>query len=60
MPEAYQRQLAVYRAVLQEIYPTAEIYTHLLWIDAPKLDTLEEAASLAALSRARQQLVSSG
>ncbi len=58
MPEAYQRQLAVYRAVLQEIYPTAEVRAHLLWIDGPKLETIDEDASLAALSRARQQLVS--
>ena len=59
-PEAYQRQLAVYQAVLQEIYPTAEIRAHLLWIDIPRLDTLDAAVSQAALTRTRQQLVSNG
>ena len=60
MPEAYQRQLAVYQSVLQEIYPTSKVVAHLLWIDVPRLDTLDETASQSARARARQQLVSSG
>jgi ATP-dependent helicase/nuclease subunit A len=52
MPEAYLRQLAVYVAVLREVYSGAEVRAHLLWIDVPRLDTADEAALAGALERA--------
>jgi ATP-dependent helicase/nuclease subunit A len=54
-PAAYRRQLALYRAVLQQLYPTRPVRAALLWtealewmeISAPALD-----AELAALEAA--------
>ena len=52
-PPAYVRQLALYRALLQKLYPQRAIHTALLWtestelmeISAPALDA--ELASIA-------------
>ena len=52
MPEAYLRQLALYQAVLREIYPKHEVRAHLLWIDVPRLDTASDVDLEAALKRA--------
>ncbi len=60
LPEAYQRQLAVYQAVVQEIYPAAKVNAHLLWIDTARIVTMNDSDLRAALGRARQQLVSDG
>ncbi len=53
-PAAYIRQLALYRALLQKLYPQKAIRTALLWTETPELmeisaPTLDaELASLAA------------
>ena len=37
MPAAYVRQLALYRAVLLQLYPDKAIRAALLWTDVPDL-----------------------
>ncbi|MDB5446616.1 MAG: helicase, UvrD/Rep family, partial [Phenylobacterium sp.] len=51
---AYLRQMAVYAAVLAEIFPGRRIEAALIWTDGPKLMPVPEkliAASLAELGR---------
>jgi ATP-dependent helicase/nuclease subunit A len=52
---AYLRQMAVYAAVLGEVFPGRRIEAALIWTDGPKLMPIPEnllAASLAELGRA--------
>ena len=42
VPPIYLRQLAAYRAVLQEIYPLLTIRCALLWTDGPRLMQISE------------------
>jgi ATP-dependent helicase/nuclease subunit A len=42
-PVAYVRQMAAYRALLQEIYPGRAVRCALLWTAAPRLMVLDEA-----------------
>jgi len=60
MPEAYLRQLAVYAAVLREIYPTSAVRAHILWLDSARLQTAETGELDAALDRTRHELVNHG
>ena len=51
---AYVRQMAVYAAVLAEVFPGRRIEAALVWTDGPKLMPIPEnllAASLAELGR---------
>ena len=51
---AYLRQMAVYAAVLADIFPTRRIEAALIWTDGPKLMAVPEilmAESLADLGR---------
>jgi ATP-dependent helicase/nuclease subunit A len=55
VPPAYIRQLALYRAVLAELYPDRTIRAALLWTDVPDLMEIPAAAmdrELAALTSA--------
>ncbi|MGB9118228.1 hypothetical protein, partial [Bradyrhizobium sp.] len=36
-PSAYVRQLALYRAVLQKLYPQLPVRTALLWTETPEM-----------------------
>jgi ATP-dependent helicase/nuclease subunit A len=52
---AYRRQLALYRALLAEIYPTHTVRAFLLWTVTPRLmeidaKTLDESMPYAAAS----------
>src|SRR6185437_14582034 len=47
--EAYTRQLALYRAVLQEIYPRRAVRAALIWTEVPDLMELSSGAMDAAL-----------
>jgi ATP-dependent helicase/nuclease subunit A len=42
-PEAYLRQMAVYKALLAKIYPQKTIRCALLWTAVPRMDVLDEA-----------------
>jgi len=42
VPEQYLRQMALYRALLQEIYPGREIRCVLLWTDGPHIMALDD------------------
>ena len=42
VPPIYLRQMAAYRAVLQEIYPLVTIRCALLWTDGPRLMQISE------------------
>jgi ATP-dependent helicase/nuclease subunit A len=42
-PMAYLRQMAVYRALLREIYPHKRVQSALLWTAGPRMDVLDEA-----------------
>ena len=55
MPPAYIRQLALYRAVLTELYPDKTIRAALLWTEVPDLMEIPAAAldrELAAVTSA--------
>ncbi len=56
MPEAYLRQLAVYVAVLTEVYPTRPVHAHLLWIDSARFDTATPDDLAGALARAKAHI----
>ena len=43
-PKAYVRQLALYRAVLSELYPDKAIRAALIWTDVPDLMEIPAAA----------------
>ena len=60
LPEAYLRQLAVYAAVLGEIYPAAHVSAHVLWLDAARLDTADTDDLAAALERVKHEHVNRG
>jgi ATP-dependent helicase/nuclease subunit A len=44
VPPAYIRQLALYRAVLMQLYPDKAIRAALLWTDVPDLMEIPAAA----------------
>jgi ATP-dependent helicase/nuclease subunit A len=50
-PDAYVRQLALYRAVLTKLYPDRPIRAALVWTEVPELMELSAAALDAALAR---------
>jgi ATP-dependent helicase/nuclease subunit A len=50
VPEAYVAQLALYRAVLGELYPDKRIRAALVWTDVPDLMEISEASLDAALA----------
>jgi ATP-dependent helicase/nuclease subunit A len=50
IPRGYVRQLALYRAVLQKLYPNHQVRAALVWTAAPALTELPAAALDAALS----------
>lgn len=52
VPEAYLRQMAVYRAALLRIYPDRPVYSALLWTAAPALMVLPEALLRSPLDSA--------
>jgi ATP-dependent helicase/nuclease subunit A len=49
VPEAYVRQLGLYRAVLRQLYPGKTVRAALLWTDGPDLMEIPAAALDAAL-----------
>jgi ATP-dependent helicase/nuclease subunit A len=51
VPPAYVRQLALYRALLRQIYPQKKIRAALLWTETPELMELSDAAMDAALAQ---------
>jgi ATP-dependent helicase/nuclease subunit A len=50
VPEAYVAQLALYRAVLGELYPDKRIRAALVWTDVPDLMEISDASLDAALA----------
>jgi len=55
-PPAYIRQLALYRAVLQKLYPERAVRAALLWTEAPDFMEISSPAldaALASLDRGR-------
>jgi ATP-dependent helicase/nuclease subunit A len=50
VPKAYLAQLALYRAVLAELYPGKAIHAALLWTEVPDLMELSDAVLKQALS----------
>jgi len=50
VPRAYRRQLALYRALLQKVYPGRTIRAALVWTDVPSLMELPQAALDAELA----------
>jgi ATP-dependent helicase/nuclease subunit A len=50
-PEAYLRQMALYRLALQQIFPGRPVRAGLLWTAAPRLDWLAKADLDAAIAR---------
>jgi ATP-dependent helicase/nuclease subunit A len=52
VPQAYVRQLALYRAVLQTIYPRRTVRAALIWTEVPELMELSAQTLDAALVRA--------
>ena len=50
VPEAYVRQLALYRAVLARLYPERPIRAALLWTETPELMEISAPALDAALA----------
>src|SRR5262249_30669509 len=55
VPEAYVAQLALYRAVLAELYPDKRVRAALVWTDVPDLVEISETnldAALAAVTSA--------
>jgi ATP-dependent helicase/nuclease subunit A len=53
IPPAYVSQLALYRAVLSELYPGRPVRAALVWTDVPDLMELSAAALDAALAKVR-------
>jgi len=51
VPSGYIRQLALYRALLQKIYPQKKLRVALLWTETPELMELSDAAIDAALAQ---------
>jgi ATP-dependent helicase/nuclease subunit A len=51
VPEAYVRQLALYRAVLAQLYPDRPVRAALIWTEVPDLMELSEADMHAAFTR---------
>ena len=51
VPAVYKRQLALYRAVLQKIYPKKTIRAALIWTEVPDLMELSGEALDPALAR---------
>jgi ATP-dependent helicase/nuclease subunit A len=51
VPQAYVGQLALYRAVLRDLYPNHRVRAALVWTAGPALTELPEAALDQALSR---------
>jgi ATP-dependent helicase/nuclease subunit A len=51
VPPAYMRQLALYRALLQKIYPGKNVRAALLWSETPELMELSSASMDAALAK---------
>jgi ATP-dependent helicase/nuclease subunit A len=49
-PAAYVRQLALYRAVLRQLYPTRIVRAALLWTEAPELMEISASALDAELA----------
>ena len=49
-PEAYVRQLALYRAILHQLYPTRIVRAALLWTEASELMEISASALDAALA----------
>jgi ATP-dependent helicase/nuclease subunit A len=49
-PAAYVRQLALYRAVLRQLYPTRLVRAALLWTEAPELMEISASALDAQLA----------
>ena len=43
VPSAYGRQMAIYRALLRQIYPNRQVRCGLLWTEGPRLMMLEDA-----------------
>jgi ATP-dependent helicase/nuclease subunit A len=52
VPAAYIRQLALYRAVLRQLYPDKHVRAALLWTDVP--DLMEIPASVLDTTMARE------
>jgi ATP-dependent helicase/nuclease subunit A len=50
VPDAYVGQLALYRAVLAELYPDKRIRAALVWTDVPDLMEISDASLTAALA----------
>ena len=51
VPQAYVRQLALYRAVLQKLYPDRPVRAALIWTEVPDLMELSAEVLDAALAR---------
>ena len=51
VPPAYVRQLALYRAVLKNLYPDKPVRAALIWTEVPDLMELSAAALDDALAR---------
>jgi len=51
-PDAYVRQLALYRAILRQLYPAKTVRAALLWTEAPELMEISASALDAALASA--------
>jgi ATP-dependent helicase/nuclease subunit A len=49
VPLIYRRQMALYRALLERVYPRRKVRCFLLWTDGPSLMPLPEAGLSAAL-----------
>ena len=49
-PMAYVRQLALYRAVLQKLYPQLPVRAALLWTETPEMMEIPAPALDAALA----------
>jgi ATP-dependent helicase/nuclease subunit A len=51
VPRSYRRQLALYRALLQKLYPQLTIRAALIWTETPEMMELSQAALDAELTR---------
>ena len=51
--EAYRFQMAVYAAVLREVFPGRTVEAALVWTDGPKLMAVPEKVMVEALARLR-------
>jgi ATP-dependent helicase/nuclease subunit A len=56
VPPAYARQLALYRALLQKLYPDRPVRAALVWSEVPDLMELSEAVMDQALKEALAQV----